>query len=433
MKTAQILSFDSVTISSNEFTFTYYIDGKEKQIKLSHSSPSNLEANAIETIGFNIGMCYLLDIAEIVLPKRIDIFTQLSSQQLTFWSELFKNLAIEKMYALGGDIKDLDIQWESSQSGKTFKPFSVPTQNNSVALCLTGGKESLALLKMLEKKEELLLFYLNLERSVHRQKVFEKFQNKFRSVHTISNRVAVINALKQEYSGLFSGVDMAHLFFNTMLYSDSCKSVLIGNEYSSNFPNAIYQGYVVNHQFVKTIDFARRLNAYAHRYVTNDFTYYSPFFSLYEYRISEILFKDTNYLDVWTSCNQATETVNFCSNCHKCAFTYLVSRVRVDKEFLDTFFSRDLLDDVELFKPLMDFVGKKPLDCVGDKTEVWVALDALIKMGLKTKVTEYFQQNILPQIKDELDSYIKIVNAKQVVPQVLPENIESHLQEALGN
>jgi hypothetical protein len=124
----------------------------------------------------------------------------------------------------------------------------------------------------------LLLFFLNPESNVHRQKVLEAVKDKFPTVSTSSTRREIYAPLKEAYQGLPSGVDIAHLVFNTMLYADTCEYVLIGNEYSSNFPNDIYEGSVVNHHYVKSIRFAEKLNAYLQEYVTKDFAYYSPFF-----------------------------------------------------------------------------------------------------------------------------------------------------------
>ena len=108
----------------------------------------------------------------------------------------------------------------------------------------------------------------------------------------------IFKSLEEKYKGLECGVDIAHLVFNTMLYADTCKYVLIGNEYSSNYPNEVYEGSIINHQFVKTIHFAENLNKYIHGFVSKDFAYYSPFFGLYEYKIADLLFQDEKYLDV---------------------------------------------------------------------------------------------------------------------------------------
>jgi hypothetical protein len=208
--------------------------------------------------------------------------------------------------------------------------------------------------------------------------------------------------------------------------------VLIGNEYSANIPNDIYEGTSVNHQMVKTIAFAESLNRYVHQFVTEDFTYYSPFFGLYEYRIAELLFKNEDYLHLWTSCNQTTDTVNFCSNCAKCAFTYLLARTKKSEEYLQKFFSHNMLDDIALFKPLIDFTGKKSLDCVGDRTEVWVATEDLLQQGVQGELISYYQEHIRPLIINELPAYIAQINGAQRVPAPFPADIQHIFYEDLG-
>ncbi len=433
MKRARSLIYSSSEYRNGEFSFIYIIDGTEYKIKLSHSQQSSLPKRIIEHIGFNIGMSYLVDIAEIVLPYKVNIFAHLSNEQTLFWQHTYQDVVKEKMFALKQNLSDLDIPWFPNPAGPKFKPFSILNKKNTFSICMTGGKESLALLKMLSHKKSKTLFYLNLEKSIHRQRVFNTFKDRYSSIRTFSNRYDVLNPLKKKYSDMYSGVDMAHLVFNTLLFADQYRAVLIGNEYSSNFPNDIYQGYPFNHQFVKTIDFAKRINSYLHSFLTKDYSYYSPFFSLYEYRIADILFSNNDYLEVWTSCNQATEKVNFCSNCSKCAFTYLISRVRKDEKFLSNFFSRNLLRDVALYKPLMDFTGEKPLDCVGDKKEVWVALDTLFHKGVRGEVISHFRKQIYPQIKQDLQKFRKEVTAIHTVPIDTPDYLKNLVKKSLSN
>ena len=90
-----------------------------------------------------------------------------------------------------------------------------------------------------------------------------------------------------------------------------------------------------------------------------------------------------------------------------------------------------MLDEVELFKPLMDFVGVKPLDCVGDKEEVWVALEALLEKDENGKVVTYYKENIRPQIIGELEKYKQKINSVQKIPVTCPEEIQSIIDESL--
>lgn len=424
---ANHLSFDQFSIDNSTFTFSFQLDGGPVEITLAHSLPIDLPTEAQQTVAFNLGMCYFHDLAELTLPHHLYINFGLSELQLEFWRRTYQEVSKEKLLVDGLDIEVLDGDWSSKSDQSEFAPFSLPADRTRTALCLTGGKESLVLLKKLRHQTDLLLFFLNPETSVHRQRVFERVKNDFPTTKTISDRPSILNAIKAKYqTDLESGLDMAHLVFNTLLYGNSCQHVVIGNEYSSNYPNTVYQGYVVNHQYVKTIYFARRLNEYLAQFVTPDFQYYSPVFGMYEYRIAQYLFEDEEYLEVWTSCNQSTNEVNFCCHCAKCAFTYLTALVYTNPEYLAKFFSRDLLTDVELYRPLMDFTGEKPLDCVGEKKEVWVALWQLSQTAefADKPVIKYFLERVFPFIEAELMDFKTEISAVQKVPQQLPAELE---------
>jgi hypothetical protein len=428
---AKQLSYTGADFQDGRFTFTYDLDGQTLQLHLEHSRSTRLAEAAVRKIGFNLGMCYLMDLAEIALPRQIRLFQKLPPEALFYWRELFEELVIEKCYTLKLPTSMKSVEWINGQSEPDPTTFKVSGPQDHVALALTGGKESLAMLKTLQKHKPVMLFFLNPEMSAQRRRLYEHVNSRFPTVKTISNRLDVLNPLIEKFEGLVSGVDMAHLVFNAMLFADTCSSVLLGNEYSANFPNAIYEGSVVNHQFVKTIRFAERLNNYIHNFITPDFSYYSPVCGLYEFRIADLLLKDDVYLEFLTSCNRYTPKVTFCSHCHKCAFTYLLIRTKRPAKFLANYFSRDLLEDVSLFKPLMDFTGKKPLDCVGDKTEVWVALERLLEQGVQSAVGDYYQNTIRPIIAPELKTFTHLVTTEQRVPLETPADIKAIFDQAL--
>lgn len=313
------LKFTKSTYKDGTFDFTYELDGKQSIVTLSHSISSTLPEEAIQKIGFNLGMCYLIDMAEVVLPKKIWIYKSLPEMALNYWKTLFEEVVLEKLYANKLPSSMKYVEWGFGSDDSDLALSSLPKSRDRAAVCLTGGKESLAIFKTLVDKKPLLLFFLDTESNVHRHRVYESVKDTFMTTSTLSNRKDIFTDLERDYKGLQSGVDMAHLVFNTMLYADICEYVLIGNEYSSNYPNDVYEGNMINHQYVKTTHFAENINRYVHEFVTPDFSYYSPFFGMYEFLIADLFFKNDNYLDVWTSCNQTTPDVNFCSNCYKCA------------------------------------------------------------------------------------------------------------------
>jgi len=425
------LKYVNFSYRDGTFFFTYLLDDEKVVLELTHTVKSTLPEQTIERIGFNIGMCYLMDLAEVTLPESITVYKKMPQLALNYWIKLYEEQVLEKCYVLGLSTTVKNIEWKMQEEEMDTTPLDIAGKQDHVAICLTGGKESLSLLKTLEGKKPLLLFFLDLESNVHRQKMYQTIKDMHLTIRTNSNRETIFNPLKEKYRGLQCSADIAHLVFNTMLYANICKNVLIGNEYSANYPNDVYEGSVINHQFVKTIRYAENLNNYIHDFVTKDFAYHSPFFGIYEYKITDLLFQNEKYLDVWTSCNRILPDVNFCCNCYKCAFTYLLARTKKSEAFLSKIFSKNMLDEIELFKPLMDFVGVKPLDCVGDKTEVWIALEALLEKGEQSKVLTYYKENIRPQIEEKLEDYKHQINSVQKIPVTCPEEIQSIINDAL--
>lgn len=425
------LKFTQSTYQGGVFNFIYELDGKQSILTLTHSISSTLPEETILKIGFNLGMCYLIDMAEIVLPRKIWIYKSLPDLALAYWKTLLEEVVLEKLYANKLPSSMKYVEWESGNDAIDLKLGSLPKNRDKAAVCLTGGKESLAIFKTLVDKKPMLLLFLDTESNVHRQRVYESVKDTFMTTRTISNRQDIFPGLERDYKGLQSGVDMAHLVFNTMLYADICEYMLIGNEYSSNFPNDVYEGNIINHQYVKTIHFAENINRYVHEFVTPDFSYYSPFFGMYEFLIADLFFKNDDYLDVWTSCNQTTPDINFCSNCYKCAFTYLLARTKKSEAYLSQFFSKNMLDEIKLYKPMMDFTGVKPLDCVGDKTEVWVCLEILLENGAKGKVIDYYQKYIRPTISGEIADFKDQIASIQRVPVSSPADLQAIFTKTL--
>lgn len=79
----------------------------------------------------------------------------------------------------------------------------------------------------------------------------------------------------------------------------------------------------------------------------------------------------------------------------------------------------------------MDFTGIKPLDCVGDKKEVWVCLEILRERGTKNAVIDYYEHQIRPQIIDELDDFKKQVTSIHRTAIETPQSLEKIFTQTL--
>ena len=98
---------------------------------------------------------------------------------------------------------------------------------------------------------------------------------------------------------------------------------------------------------------------------------------------------------------------------------------QTDKFFLSRFFTVDMLENLALSRQLMDFQAQKPLECVGEKKEVWVALWNIYRLQKDTEspTIQYFMRHIYPQISDKIAEYEKEVISIHEVPISVPDEI----------
>ncbi len=380
----------------DDVTYAYFSSYRE--------SRPTLDSESLYQTAFHIGLSYLVDIAILVVPETIAVKPiRLDPPAVSFWKEAYQQLAMERLYIEGLDTSLLDARWVSAGQ-VPLKPRK--EAGSGTLLALSGGKESLTALKLLGDTENLGLFFLQFagDSWQHMRRSFEQLRDHY-PVMGVGPFLYKVDDLFDRYgsSDYFTFV-IGQLLFNALLYADQYRYLVIGNEYSANYGNTIYQGRQVNHQYDKSLRFARRANRYVHRYVSRQFTYFSPFFGLYEYQIARTFLADARYLDLWTSCNLSTANANFCCQCVKCAFTYAICLPWTTKKVLNRVFGQDLLGNLEIFRPLMDPDAIKPMDCVGEKEEVWLSLYRIWseKKDRSSPVIRYFVANILPHVRHRL-------------------------------
>lgn len=434
MKRAKTLIYKDFSFDDNTYSFVFLIDDKEYVVGITHSVIPTLPQGNKAHIVSHMGMCILLDIAEITLPYSIHVEITFNEKQLAFWKDIYEELIREKIYRDRLHIQDIETTWQIEKNSESpFSSFFIKQSRRKILLCLTGGKESLSALKLLEDHMELGLFFLDPDRDAYRKKVEKMTQQILPTLSSTTTFEQTYQKLIRLYGNMYSGFDMGHLVFQSLLFSDQYCYVLLCNEYSANFENTTYEGVPINHQYVKTTYLAKKINTYIHQWITPDYNYFSPFFDLYEYKIIEYFLRDQKYLYLWTSCNYATQQVNFCCRCFKCAFTYIIALAHSNKTFLKNYFTYDLLQNLSLNKPLMDPKHTKPFECVGEKKEVWVALYKIYqeKKDINSPTMRYFLKNIYPIISQDLQKLEHEVTRQQKTPIVLPLKLRQIVENGL--
>ncbi len=161
--------------------------------------------------------------------------------------------------------------------------------------------------------------------------------------------------------------------------------VAMSNEASADQPTLVTEdGQPVNHQWSKSSAFERELASVVTSQVHRELTYVSFLRPASELAIARRFATLTAHHATFNSCNRAFHlrgaTTDWCGDCPKCRFVFLVLAPFMSPEALRHIFGRDLLDDpaqVDGFAVLAEIGGPKPFECVGDSAESAAAIACL--------------------------------------------------------
>jgi hypothetical protein len=101
----------------------------------------------------------------------------------------------------------------------------------------------------------------------------------------------------------------------------------------------------------------------------------------------------------------------------------------VGKNILDKYFVENPLNKVKLCKPLIDINSDKPVDCVGEKKECWVALNKILEQNKanESPVVRYFKKEILPEIWKDLREMELEITTEQSQFKYFPEKLLKYM------
>ena len=118
------------------------------------------------------------------------------------------------------------------------------------------------------------------------------------------------------------------------------------------------------------------------------------------------------YHKSFKSCNVGSKNTEWqwCCNCPKCLFVYIILSPYLYKEKLINIFGEDLFEKKELletFKELLGYSKTKPFECVGTYSEVRYAVSLVIQKldGILPYLLQYYKDNYkLEDLNDRLES-----------------------------
>ena len=205
--------------------------------------------------------------------------------------------------------------------------------------------------------------------------------------------------------------------------------VAMSNERSASVGNLIKNGFEINHQYSKGMEFEADVNGFFHRNILQNFNYFSFLRPLSELGIARLFSQAEKYHKVFTSCNAAfriheeRRTERWCLSCDKCRFVFLSLAPFIAKDKMIEIFGTNLLNDsnqIKGFDELIGISGHKPFECVGETEESIAAFGLLFRKPEweEDLMVKRFKELILPKINnlDQLINEAFSLSDKHMLP-----------------
>lgn len=409
---ARQFAFRSMTVAPKTRTiaFRYAVtlaDGTERtfrerlvlprSVNLKNIPPELLQ-RLLQELHRVIGISYY----KLFFPRSIERSHALSAYQATFWNTVYRRGLGEFLYRNRLDPRQC-ARFPMQRTTATPKPVRLPRKNR-VLVGVGGGKESVVTVELLKAAgKDVTAFVVETERS----------QPIINDVLAVMD-VPVLRVRRVLDPQLFDASDdmfQGHIpisaitawigFLLAALYD--YRSVIVGNEWSSNIGNVRWKGEDINHQWSKSEEFERLFQDYTRETLTPDITYFSLLRPFTELRIAEMFAQYSRYHTHFSSCNRqftargVRPRTRWCGQCPKCAFVFLLLAAVLPKQRVLRICGRNLLNDPALiptYRDLLGFGTLKPFDCVGTFEEAKAALWLVRKSFGNTRIVKEFLSRV---------------------------------------
>ncbi len=305
---------------------------------------------------------------------------------------------------------------------------SLPTVNHSsrtgLLIGLGGGKDSLVSVEILRNQPNAATWSLG-----HKEQL-EPLTKKIGLPHFWVQRTWDKTLLEHNKLGYNGHVPISAIFAcvgTIVSVLSGYLDVVVSNEQSAGEPNLVYQGIEINHQYSKSPQFEKDYQGLLHIKFGESTRYYSLLRPLSEVYIAKIFSKIAfqKYKSLFSSCNKAfthsSNSMSWCGDCPKCAFTFLIFTPFIDKAELESIFGgKNLLLSEALeptYRQLLGIEGTKPLDCVGEIKESRFAM----------RLAQEIYPELSKYVFDIPDSY----NYTKMSAHFMPEEIYPELIETI--
>lgn len=396
----------------------------------------DVDSPELRNIAFQVGMIEMISYWKAACSPQVIIKAgKLNDDQIDWWKKLYFLGLGEFFYLNNIATNDRDfMRIECEENAPEYKPM----QNDLEERCLVpigGGKDSVVSLHLLQQKKIPVQPMIVNPRGAslascivagYREEDVLKIDRQIDPQLLALNRKQYLNGHTPFSASLaFNGM------FAAML--QGFKFMALSNESSANEPTVI--GTDINHQYSKSFEFEKDFRAYVKKYVHPQFEYFSFLRPLNEYGITRIFAGLQDYHPIFKSCNVGSKKDQWCCNCPKCLFTYIMLSAHLKDVALEEIFGENLLDNEGLkghFKDLLGMGETKPFECVGTVAEVKAALSISARKYPDEDypaLLKYFLNTSEPCTDHEIREVVDFLDPEHC----LPTRFNEFLMDALSN
>ncbi len=353
-----------------------------------------LGPDIIDAYAFQIGLAELYSYWKTTASPQVLVTAgKLSPEALEFWHKLLLKGMGEFFYTNNIDFSAPDFVTFSSNSNKIHSTDrTTPTHKNleKVLIPVGGGKDSSVTLELLKQRFSVGTYAVSTPKSAQDIIDVSKIpqENQIKITRFIDPKLFKLNE-----DGYLNGhvPISAYLAFLSIFTADLFEytHIAISNERSSNEGNVWYCDQEINHQYSKTYEFERDLQAYVTQFLPKNAPLYFSFLRpLYELQIAQIFAQFPNHHPVFRSCNKGQKQNIWCGNCSKCLFAWTILFPFLGEEKLTAYFGSNIFENMNLWPVARELLGlatTKPFDCVGTHEETAVAFYLCTKLYEKQK------------------------------------------------
>ena len=366
---------------------------------------AKIYSKEFKEIVFNIGLVEAISYYKIFPVQNFIITGELNEYQKDWWTNLFfnglgeyrylnsllsidedkfikiiSNPKIDEYYEYNSD-ENINLDLDLDLNLNNDKYLNIEKQGFLIPI--GGGKDSVVTLELLKDfKNQNTLFAIDLK-GTRKETAFVAGFNLSEIVDVKRNFDDKLKERNKQ--GFFNG----HIPFSAVVaflsllsaYILNKKYIVLSNELSANETSV--KDLMINHQYSKSIDFETNFREYI-EFLNIDIEYFSILRPLTVVGIIKLFVKYEKYFKVFNSCNVGSkgDKWNWCGNCAKCLFTFIILAPFLYKDKLVEIFGTDVFENEELLEDMYKLIGKrdvKPFECVGTIAEVRFSLNELMK------------------------------------------------------